>query len=99
MLLKQLAFFAFSLALLMAGNNNPDRMAMIAITTRSSINVKALLSVRDEGAIQEREFTGLRVFNGFSPILTQSAAAKQGPNQMVHAAAKNPKPTASPVGL
>jgi hypothetical protein len=33
---------AFSLALLNAGNSNAARMAMIAITTSSSIKVKAL---------------------------------------------------------
>src|SRR5687767_6285784 len=38
---RQLARFAFSLALARAGNNMPARMAMMAITTSSSIKVKA----------------------------------------------------------
>jgi hypothetical protein len=37
---------AFVLALLSAGNNMPARMAMIAITTRSSINVKPAAAER-----------------------------------------------------
>lgn len=37
----QLIRFAFSFALAKAGKSNPARIAMIAITTSNSINVKA----------------------------------------------------------
>jgi hypothetical protein len=37
--LTQAIFLAFSLAIFNAGSSNPARMAMIAITTRSSISV------------------------------------------------------------
>jgi hypothetical protein len=38
----QVAFRARSLARLNTGSNNPDRIAMMAMTTSNSINVKAL---------------------------------------------------------
>ena len=40
-LFMQFRFLAFALALLSAGNNIEARMAMIAMTTSSSIKVKA----------------------------------------------------------
>src|SRR5882724_2986316 len=41
LLLTQAVRLAFSFALAKAGNNNPARIAMMAMTTRSSIKVKA----------------------------------------------------------
>src|SRR5439155_24408591 len=54
-LLMQLADLPFSFAFANAGNNIPARMAMIAMTTSSSINVKA--------AKIERRLLGVRLIN------------------------------------
>jgi hypothetical protein len=45
-LAMQRTWFVFSFALLKAGSNIAARMAMMAITTRSSINVKPLRVTR-----------------------------------------------------
>src|SRR6266511_889725 len=42
---RQRAVYAFDLARLSAGRSRPARMAMIAITTNSSMRVKAVLGV------------------------------------------------------
>jgi hypothetical protein len=49
-LLRQEVSVARSLALLSAGRSRPARIAMMAMTTSSSIRVKAFTFVRDERA-------------------------------------------------
>src|SRR5206468_703527 len=46
MLLRHCVIFAFCFALERAGNSMPARMAMIAITTRSSMSVKPFPPIR-----------------------------------------------------
>src|SRR5262245_29603125 len=51
-LLRQAAPVALSLALVRAGNSIAARIAMIAITTSSSIKVKAILLLERAGAVR-----------------------------------------------
>ena len=77
-LFMQTIRYAFSLALLSAGRSKAARMAMIAITTRSSIKVKALGSTRAHL---------VNAAGGFSlapPVMRGEKVGKRGTNAVAN---------------
>src|ERR1051326_8674910 len=66
----------FSLALLSAGNNNPARTAMMAMTTRSSIKVKPAFARRTKWARLTRRWWNKSLIREFFLMSTRAGERK-----------------------